>query len=135
MPTFQRTEYGFANCGFRKFTVCPRKVPSPAEEPGGALNPLGNGLHAFEPRARIEIRALFAAVQIESATRALAFRVETLLQDGAAIGTSRARDGANHTRRARPDLILPWMAFGRAFLFLLGLVGTHVAPLLILPLQ
>jgi hypothetical protein len=32
-------------------------------------------------------------------------------------------------------LILSWVAFWRTFLFFLGLVRTHVAPLLILPIQ
>jgi hypothetical protein len=32
-------------------------------------------------------------------------------------------------------LLLPGMAFGRPFLFFLGLFGAHVAPLLILPIQ
>jgi hypothetical protein len=100
-----------------------------------AGNTFENRLHAFKSRRRVEVRALFAGVKLESAFRAFAFGIETLLQDSAAIGTSRARDGANHTRRPRPDLFLSRMAFGRPFLFLLGLFGAHVAPLLILPLQ
>ena len=62
-------------------------------------------------------------------------RFAQALQHGAAIRTSRSRDGADHTRRSGSDLILMRPAFRRALLFLLGLVGTHVAPLLILPLQ
>ena len=94
-----------------------------------------NRLHAFKSRGRIKIGALLAAMQLESALRALAFRIETRLQNGAAIRTSRARDCPHHARRARSNLFLPGMAFGRPFLFLLGLVRTHIAPLFILPLQ
>ncbi len=100
-----------------------------------ARNAFGNGLHAFKPRARIEIRALLAGMQVESALRTLSFRIETRLQHGATIRTSRARDRADHARRPRSDLILSRMAFRRPFLFFLGLVRTHVAVLLILPLQ
>jgi hypothetical protein len=94
-----------------------------------------NRLHAFKSRGRIEIGALLAGMQLERALRALAFGVETRLQNGAAIRASRARDGAHHARRARSNLFLSGMAFGRPFLFFLGLFGTHVAPLLILPIQ
>jgi hypothetical protein len=100
-----------------------------------AGNAFENRLHAFKSRGRVEVRALFAGVKLESAFRAFAFRIETLLQNSSAIGTSRARDGADHARRPRSDLFLSRMAFGRPFLFLLGLFGAHVAPLLILPLQ
>ena len=44
-----------------------------------------NRLHAFKPRGRIKISALLAGVQLESALRALAFRIESRLQNGAAI--------------------------------------------------
>src|SRR3977135_2288692 len=94
-----------------------------------------NRLHAFKPRGRIKISALLAGVQLESALRALSFRIESRLQNGAAIGTSRASDRADHARCSRSDLFLTGMAFGRPFLFFLGLLGTHVATLLILPLQ
>jgi hypothetical protein len=102
-----------------------------------ARNALRNRLHAFESRSRVKIGALLAAVQFISAPRALAFRVETRLQHAAAIRTSRARDRTDHARRARSDLVLSRVAFGRPFLFFLGLVRTrtHVAVLLILPLQ
>jgi hypothetical protein len=98
-------------------------------------NPLRDGLHAFESRGGIEKGALFAAVQIEPATWAFAFGIETRLQHRSAIRASRARDCANHSRRARPDLFLSGTTLRRPFFFFLGLVGTHVAPLLILPLQ
>jgi hypothetical protein len=101
-----------------------------------ARNAFGNRLHAFKSRARIEIRALLAGMQFVSALRTLPFRIETGLQHGAAIRASRTRDGADHARRARSDLILSRVAFWRPFLFFLGLVGrAHVAPLPILPLQ
>ena len=50
-----------------------------------AGNAFRNRLHAFKSRCRIEVRALLAAVQVESAFRALAFRIESWLQDSAAI--------------------------------------------------
>jgi hypothetical protein len=75
-------------------------------------------------------------MQLERAARALPFRVKTLLQYGAAIRAARARNRANHARRSRPDLLLPGMTFVvRTFFFFLGLVGTLVAPMLILPVQ
>jgi len=101
-----------------------------------AGNPFGNGLHAFEARGGVKVSALLAAMQLETAPRALPFRVETLLQHGAAIRTARSGNRANHARRSRPDLLLPWMAFMvLTFFFFLGLVGTLVAPMLILPVQ
>src|SRR5258705_9425864 len=50
-----------------------------------AGNSLRNRLHAFKSRGRIKIRALFAGVKLESAFRAFAFRIESLLQNSAAI--------------------------------------------------
>jgi hypothetical protein len=100
-----------------------------------AGNAFGNGLHAFKSRGRIKVRALFAGVELESAFRTFAFRIEPLLQNSTAIRASRPRDGADHPRCSRPDLFVSRMALGRPFLFFLGLFGTHVAPLLILPLQ
>jgi hypothetical protein len=100
-----------------------------------ARNALRHRLHAFKSRARVKIGALLAGVQLESALRALTLRVETRLQDGAAIRASRSRDRADHARRARSDLVLSRVAFGWPFLFFLGLVRTHVAVLFILPLQ
>ena len=92
-------------------------------------NPLGDGLHAFKSRGGIEISALLAAMQFESAMRALALRVETRLQHRAAIRASRARDRADHARRARPDLFLSWVAFlVLTFFFFLGLVGSSCSP-------
>jgi hypothetical protein len=98
-------------------------------------NSFRHGLHALETRGGIEIGALFARVQFKRAFRALPFRVKARLQHRATIGAARARDGADHSRRARPNLILSRVAFRRPPLFFLGLVGTHVALLLVLPLQ
>jgi len=100
-----------------------------------ARNAIGNRLHALEARSGIEIRALLAAVQFERATRALSLRVESCQQHGAAIRAAGACDGADHSRRARTNLFLAPIAFGRAFFCFLGLFGAHVAPLPILPLQ
>src|SRR6266849_5624930 len=55
-------------------------------------------------------------------------------RSAARIRTSRASDRADHARCPRSDLFLTGMAFGRPSLFFLGLLGTHVATLLILPL-
>src|SRR6202165_4446353 len=56
-------------------------------------------LHAFKSRGRIKIGALLAGMQLESALRALAFRIETRLQNGPAIRASRARDRRSEERR------------------------------------
>lgn len=50
-----------------------------------AGNAFGNRLHAFKSRGRIKVRALFAGVELETAFRAFAFRIESLLQNSAAI--------------------------------------------------
>lgn len=50
-----------------------------------AGNALGNRLHAFKSRGCIEVRALFARVKLETAFRAFALRIESLLQNSAAI--------------------------------------------------
>lgn len=50
-----------------------------------AGNAFGNGLHAFKARGRIKVRALFAGVELETAFRAFAFGIESLLENRAAI--------------------------------------------------
>jgi hypothetical protein len=57
------------------------------------------------------------------------------LQHGAAVRTAGASDCANHARRAWAYLFLSWVTFVRTFIFFLGLVGTLVAPMFILPVQ
>jgi len=96
---------------------------------------LGNRLRALKLRAGIEIHALLAGMQLETATRAGALGVETGLQHGAAVRAARACDGADHARRSRTDLLLVRPTFWRAFLFLCRGVRIHVAPVAILPLQ
>jgi hypothetical protein len=66
---------------------------------------LRDGLGALELGAGIEEAALLAAVQLKLALGALAVRVETSGKDSAAIGTTTARDGADHTRGSRAELI------------------------------
>jgi len=66
---------------------------------------LGNGLHTFKLRAGIEETALLAAVELEVALGAGAVGVKTWGKDCAAVGTSRAGDGADHARGARAELI------------------------------
>ena len=66
---------------------------------------LRDRLGAFELRAGIEKAALLAAVQFGLALGACAVGIEARREDGAAIGTARACDRADHARRARPELI------------------------------
>jgi hypothetical protein len=67
---------------------------------------LGDGLRTFELRAAIEEAALLAAVKLEIALGALAVGIEAGSEDGAAIRTARARDGADHAGSARPQMIV-----------------------------
>ena len=62
-------------------------------------------LGAFKLRAGIEKAALFAAVQFELALGTRALGIESRSENGAAIGTSRARDGAHHARCAGAELV------------------------------
>ena len=76
----------------------------------GVLGVLGrdafrDGLSAFELRAGIEKAALFAAVQFELALGTRAIGIEPRSEDGAAIGTARAGDGADHAGRAGAELV------------------------------
>ena len=64
-----------------------------------------NRLSAFELRAGIEKAALFAAMQFGLTFGARSVGIESRSEDRAAIRTARARDGADHTRRARAELI------------------------------
>ncbi len=81
-------------------------------------------LGAFELRAGIEKAALFTAVQFELAFGAGAIGIEPGGQHGAAIGTSRARDGAHHAGGAGAELIgaarpaSGWLAVVRLVFFL-----------------
>ena len=96
----------------------------------------GHGLHALETRGAIEKAALFAAMQIESAARALRVDVRVSLQHGAATRAAHARNGANHSRGTRSELFLTRAAIVRGPLFLFfRLVGILVAVLPILPIQ
>jgi len=64
-----------------------------------------DGLSAFELRPGIEKAALLTAMQFGLTLGASSVGIESGSEDGAAIGTARARDGADHTRRARAELI------------------------------
>src|SRR5205823_4129217 len=64
-----------------------------------------DGLRTFELRAGIEVAALFATMQFELALGAGAIGIEPWGQHSAAIGTTRARDGAHHARGAGAKLI------------------------------
>jgi len=62
---------------------------------GGCVS--GIGLHAFKPRGRIKNKRIACrSAARKGALRALAFRIESRLQNGAAIGTSCASDRAHH---------------------------------------
>jgi hypothetical protein len=65
----------------------------------------GNGLRTLELGRAIEEAALLAAVKFEIALWTLAVRVKAGGENGAAIGTAAARNGADHTRRAGAELI------------------------------
>ncbi len=85
-------------------------------------NAIGNGLRALETHAGIKVAALLAAVQFKLALWAGAFRIETGSEDRSAIGATGARDGADHARGARAELIGPARApsrglFARSFFF------------------
>lgn len=65
----------------------------------------GNGLRALELRAGIEKAALLTAMKLELALGTLAVGIKTCGQNGAAVGAAAARDGADHARSARAELI------------------------------
>ena len=64
-----------------------------------------NRLRALKLSAAVEEPALLATVQFKSAFRTLTVRIKATREDSAAIGAARARDGADHARRARAELI------------------------------
>ena len=66
---------------------------------------LGDGLGAFELDAGIEEAALLAGVKFELAFGACAIGVEAGGQDRAAICAAATGDGADHSWRARPELV------------------------------
>jgi hypothetical protein len=65
----------------------------------------GDGLRALKLGPGIEESTLLAAVKLELALGTLAVGVEAGGEDGAAVGTSAAGDGADHSWRARAELI------------------------------
>jgi len=84
---------------------------------------LGDGLGALELGAGIKEAALLAAVKFELALRAFAVGVESGGEDGAAVGTSAAGDGADHARGAWAELIGAGTALRRFALVLLSLLA------------
>jgi len=113
---------------------------SPAEGEKGAVvegvfgeDALGDGLHALEAGAGVEVHALFAGVEVDGATGALAVGVEAGEKDFAAVGTASAIDGADHARSARAKLVAAGTMLGRTLFLFFGLTGVLVAFLLILP--
>ena len=100
---------------------------------------LGDWLRAFKLGAAIEEAALLATVQLEGALGTLTVGIETTAEDGAAIGTARAGDGADHARGARAELIgartaLRRLAVMRAVLLLL-LFRVAIAAVIILSIH
>jgi hypothetical protein len=88
---------------------------------------LRNGLRAFPLGCSVEIYALLAAVQLETAARTGAIGVESGGQDITATRTARPKDCADHPRRARAYLLL---ARG-ARLLLLSLAFFRLARVLV----
>ena len=79
---------------------------------------LGNWLRTFELRAGIKEAALFAAVKLKIALGALAAGIETRGEDGAAVRTARASDGADHARSAGAEVIVGSRTAGRRLFFM-----------------
>ena len=99
----------------------------------------GNALRyrpgAFELCPRVEVGALFAGMELETAAGASSLGIKPGLQNGTAIRTTRACYGSHHSGSPRTDLLLMRTMFWWALLFLFGAIRIHVAPVAILPLQ
>ena len=118
--------------GHAKFIKCAGVLPVFGRDA------VGNGLRTFELRARVEKAALLAAVKLKIALRALAVGIETGGENGAAVGTARAGDRADHARGARAEVIIlsaraacRGLAFLPMFLLVL-LFGIAIAAMAIL---
>ena len=100
-------------------------------------NWLGDRLRAFPLNASIEVDALFAAMQLESALGAWPIYVEPGRQNGSAARASRAEYGANHARRAWADLLLTCgtRLFLLLLLALLRFSGILIAVLFVFSVQ
>jgi hypothetical protein len=96
---------------------------------------LRDGLGALELRGGIEMHALLAAVQLESAARTFAVGVKSRGEHRTAVRAAPARDGTDHARCARTNLFLRRTIFRWTLFFLLRGVRVHIAPMAILPLQ
>src|SRR6266478_2211516 len=101
---------------------------------------------AFRDRLRtlklcsgIEKAALLAGVQLELALGALTVGIEAGRQHRAAIGAARARHGADHAGRARPELIAARTALRRLaivrFFFLLLLFRVAIPAVTVLSIH
>jgi hypothetical protein len=98
-----------------------------------------NLLRALKLSAAVEEAALLATVQLKGALGTLTVRIKATGQNSAAIGAARARDGANHARRARAELIgartaLRRLAVMRA-VFLILLFRVAIAAVIILSIH
>src|SRR5260370_20129874 len=85
---------------------------------------LWDRLRALKLRGAVEVEALFATVQLESAFGTLAVGVKATGEHCAAIGAAGTGHGADHARRSRAELVgartaLRRLAVMRAFLFVL----------------
>jgi hypothetical protein len=100
---------------------------------------VGDGLGALKLRAAIEEAALLATVQLEGALGTLRVGVKAAAEHGAAVGATRAGDGADHAGGARAELIgartaLRRLAVMRAVLLLL-LFRVAIAAVIILSIH
>ncbi len=101
-------------------------------------DPFGDGLRALELGAGIEEATLLAAVKLKLALRTLAVRVEARSENCATIGASASRNGANHARRARAELIGARTALRRlAFVlfFLIAFFRVAIAAMTVLSIH
>src|SRR5262245_29964984 len=80
-----------------------------------------NWVRALELRAGIEEAALLATMQFELALGTLTIGVKARGEDRATIGTAGARDGSNHARGTRAELIGAARAAGWRLLFVRAL--------------
>jgi len=87
-----------------------------------------DGLRTLELGAGIEEAALLAAVKLKLTLGTLAIGVETRSKDSSTVGTAAARDGADHARGARAELIGARAALRRlAFVLFFFLAFFRVA--------
>jgi hypothetical protein len=98
----------------------------------------GDGLRTLELGAGIEEATLLAAVKLKLAFGTLAVGIEAGSENSAAIGASTARNGTDHARRARAELIGARTALRRlafVFLFFVAFLRVAVAAMTVLSIH